>query len=254
MTSTQAEVPTRQPSPGFSVAALILGIVSVLMSPVPGVGLTLGLVGLVLALIARSRSSRRGFAIAGGVMSLVGGLANLLAIAFVIFVLPGISDYVAHSGLDDGASEHQRYTESLDFSEDYLVSTPCYSFTGPEQWINHQPTVRIKDCYTHLEDHGEPDDRGRYVFDPELYGSVTVDPDYGAPDRGGGDFQLDGMGASLTTSSPSESVVRYELTVKMPQSHSNYYGDFDSLSIVLTGSQQQVDRNLARLIDTWRWN
>lgn len=75
---------------GLATAALVLGILSLFLLVVCGVGVLLALVGLILGIVAVTRGGGRGRAVAGIVLSV---LTLLLALLFVLWLTnSGITD------------------------------------------------------------------------------------------------------------------------------------------------------------------
>lgn len=245
-------VPPAPSTRAFAITALVLGILAVALSIIPWVGPSFGLVGVIFAIIALRKRGRKGMGVAGLVLSIIGILAGAIVLLFVAFVFPAIGSAIAHGGYDDGAGENSRYDENYDFSKDYLATTPCYSFTGPKGWINHENPYSVDDCLTNLVDHGDLDDTDRYVFDPEIYGSVAVQPDYNGPTVSSGDIDLDGATASVATDS-LDGWTTETISVTMPQTHKNYYGEFDELIITLRVEDADAEDVLDTLVDTWKW-
>ena len=245
-------VPPAAPTRAFAITALVLGIAAVALSIIPWVGPSLGLVGVVFAIIALRQHRRKGMGVAGLVLSIIGILAGAVVLLFVAFVFPAIGSAIAHGGYDDGAGENQRYNEDYDFSKDYLATTPCYSFTGSKGWINHENPYSVDDCLTNLVDHGGLDSTDRYIFDAEAYGSVLVEPDYNGPTVSSGDIDLDGATASVATDS-LDGWTTETISVTMPQTHKNYYGEFDELILIVRAKNADIDDLVSQVVDTWKW-
>jgi len=84
-----AQPPVGQPS-GLSIGSMITGILAIIMSFVPILGLLLGITAIILGILALKQPAGRGFTIAGIVTGGVGALINifaitLLAISFSLF-------------------------------------------------------------------------------------------------------------------------------------------------------------------------
>ena len=242
----------------FGVITLIVGILAVPLIVWPWVGLGVGLAGIVLHLLTRSRSRGSHLAVVGFALSIFGAAGNVVVILVVSLVFPAIGSWIAHGGYDDNAGENSRYNEQYDLSRDYLIDTPCYSFTGPEGWINHQNDYFDADCRTSLEDHGPLDDSGRYVFDSragtDLYGSVLVSAQFASTGSIGDDVQLDGVDASLSRTEGTDEVMpTITIDVEMPEAKSNYYGQFDRLQIVIEAAPDEIDELLDQVVDSWQW-
>lgn len=85
--------PSRTRANGLGVASLVCGTVGLLLSPLPFVGLSIGIVALVLGLVARGRIKRgaagsRGGVVAGIVLAtaavVVGGAVSILLVFVVV--------------------------------------------------------------------------------------------------------------------------------------------------------------------------
>jgi hypothetical protein len=78
-------------SNGLAVAALVLGIVSLVLFFIPGFGFLLGVVAIVLGALGIARANKmagkqRGVAIAGLVCGAIGVIVNVLFIALIVNV------------------------------------------------------------------------------------------------------------------------------------------------------------------------
>jgi Domain of unknown function (DUF4190) len=83
------------PRNGFGVAALVLGIVSILLFP--GLGIILGLLGIIfgilgIRLVSKGEATNNGMAIAGVVLSAVGLVLGALLIGFAVTYWPRVDD------------------------------------------------------------------------------------------------------------------------------------------------------------------
>ena len=249
----------------WAVAALAVGIASLVLCLIPWLGLILGIAGVVLGIIAVRTAVSKGVAITGLGFGIAGIAAGVAVLLFVYLALPAIGTWAQRQGLDDGATENSRY-DDYDASKDYLVSTPCYSFTGPEGWINHQPTYATKDCQTNLESWGDLQPDGTVTFDRlgDVYGYVTVRAAFTADSitHTGTAIRLDGADADLvetsgTNTSPSHdniTATKTEIMVELPHPEKNYDGTFSVLFIEIAASDDQVQDVVHRLVDTWKWN
>ena len=79
--------PSGPPAKGLAIASLILGIVGLLTSWIIGMGFVPGLVGLILAIVARKKGNKTGLIIAGLILSIIAILASF---AFVCLVCIGV--------------------------------------------------------------------------------------------------------------------------------------------------------------------
>lgn len=254
MTPTPPARPRTHP---IGVATLVVGILAALLAIWPWVGLGVGVVGIVLYIVGRVGQKSSGVALAGLIMSTIGAAGNVLVILIVAFVFPAIGSWVAHGGYDDNAGENSRYDEDYDLSTDYLIDTPCYSFTGPQGWINHQNDYFDADCRANLEDHGALDDSGRYEFDsfgPNIYGQVSVQPNFGEQTLQSADIELDGVDATLvTTRNVADTMDVVSIELLTPRTFTNYYGSFDALIITVEAPTADIDEIVDELVDSWRW-
>jgi hypothetical protein len=187
------------------------------------------------------------------VLSITGAAGNVLVILLVTFVFPSISSSIAHGGYDDGAGENNRYDEDYDLGSDHLIETPCFSFTGPAGWINHQKDAYDADCAASLEDHGPLDASGRYQFG-ESYASVRVSPVYDDLITGSDPIELDGAAATAeTTASEQGSLSQVVISVVMPERRTNYYGEFEALSVEISAPPEDLDALVDQVVGSWTW-
>ncbi len=249
--------PPRPRTHPIAIVGLIVGILAVLTIIWPWVGLGIALVGVALYVVGRVLKRSSGVALAGLITSMIGGAGNVLVILVVLFVFPAIGSWIAHGGYDDNAGENSRYDEDYDLSQDYLIDTPCFSFTGPEGWINHQNDYFDADCRANLEDHGPRDDSGRYVFDtygPNIYGSVSVQPNFGEQTLRSHDIELDGVDAAYAkVRNDADTMDLVTIELPTPHTESNYYGEFDALYITVEAPTDDIDAIVDELVDSWRW-
>jgi hypothetical protein len=93
--------PHQRKGGGLATASLVLGIVSLFLLLICGIGVLTAIVGIVLGIIAVVRGVARGRAIAGIVLS---ALALLLALAFVV--------WLSSSGVGDCFDDRRYPTQS----------------------------------------------------------------------------------------------------------------------------------------------
>lgn len=74
---------------GYAIAGLVLGILSVVFSCCYGIGVILGVVGLILAILARKSGNKEGVCTAGIVLSIIGVVLGI--IMFILTVIVGLS-------------------------------------------------------------------------------------------------------------------------------------------------------------------
>ena len=83
--------PQSEEGGGQAIAGLVLGIVSIVLSWTPVIGLIAGVVGLILSLMGRKSFSRRTIAIVGLILSIIGGVFSLCGSGFWLLVLIGVA-------------------------------------------------------------------------------------------------------------------------------------------------------------------
>ena len=108
-------------SKGMAVASLVLGIISVVIAaffgPLAWLGIVLGVVGLVLAVLAKKKG-KSGMATAGLVLSIIG-----LALSAIIFIactacacaVDNAVEDALGADLDDALSQLENELENLEF-------------------------------------------------------------------------------------------------------------------------------------------
>lgn len=84
-----------QPSNGIGIGAMVVGIVGLVLSWIPFLGLVLGIVALVLGIVGirkvnRREATNKGMAITGVV---TGAIATLIGIFFLIVVVIAVDDF-----------------------------------------------------------------------------------------------------------------------------------------------------------------
>jgi len=73
----------KHPLHGFAIASLVLGIVAMVL-PVPVLGALIGVIGLVFAIVAKTKGHRGGMSTAGLVVSIIG---TFMAISYTLTML-----------------------------------------------------------------------------------------------------------------------------------------------------------------------
>jgi len=84
--NNQASAP--QMSNGIAIAAMVVGIIAILLSFVPFAGLTLGATAIVLGIIGLKKAASKGMSIAG---LITGGLASLSNLVIIIMIFMGLT-------------------------------------------------------------------------------------------------------------------------------------------------------------------
>ena len=77
------------PGKGMATGSLVLGIVSIVFS---GPGIILGIIGLILAIIAKKKGFAGGTGTAGLILSIIGIVFGIIAIAFFALLMIGIAE------------------------------------------------------------------------------------------------------------------------------------------------------------------
>ena len=95
---------------GFSIAALVLGIIALVLCCIWYVSIPCGIIALILGIIGL-KSSKRGFSIAGIITGIIGTLALIiiLILSFGIYIFNNATDGVIDSSTYDDYSSYYRY-------------------------------------------------------------------------------------------------------------------------------------------------
>lgn len=72
-------------TPGLAIAALVMGIISIVLTCCCGGGIIFGIAGLIMAIIA-NKQSKSGVGTAGLICSIVGIVFNVFSMIYYIFV------------------------------------------------------------------------------------------------------------------------------------------------------------------------
>ncbi len=72
-------------TPGLAIAALVMGIIAIVMTCCCGGGIIFGIAGLIMAIIA-NKQSKSGVGTAGLICSIVGIVFNVFSMIYYIFV------------------------------------------------------------------------------------------------------------------------------------------------------------------------
>jgi len=94
----------QQEGNGMAVAAMVLGILGLVLSFVAGAGFICGLLGLIFGIIGIKKAGRiggkgKGMALTGLITGSIGMLINLIIIAVVVFVLIAAGEDASNSPL-----------------------------------------------------------------------------------------------------------------------------------------------------------
>ena len=95
---------------GFAIAALVLGIVSIVLACVWFLSIPCGILAIILGALSL-KSSKRGFSIAGIITGIIGTLALIiiLILSFGIYIFNNATDGVIDSSTYDDYSSYYRY-------------------------------------------------------------------------------------------------------------------------------------------------
>jgi hypothetical protein len=161
--------PISSPRGGLAIASLVVGIAAFVLGLVPFAGVVIGATGMVLSLIAVFGPARRGFSIAGLALSAIASATNVIVLIVALILSPGATSL---------AKRAISHLHSLPAVSGQHITTPCYSFDGPRNFINNQPDSDGTDCYTNLELWGEMAEDGtvRNTGVGTILGQVSVEP------------------------------------------------------------------------------
>ncbi len=161
--------PKLSPAGGLAIASLVVGIVALALGLVPFAGIALGVTGVIIGIIAVIKPARVGLTVTGIALSTIAIIVNLAVLAAMLFASPG--------GAELG-KRTMKYLSSLPTVSGQRVTTPCYSFEGPRNFINNQSKTATADCSTALQLWGEMDADGkvRNTGGGIILGEVSVEP------------------------------------------------------------------------------
>ena len=94
----------------MAVAALVLGIVSLVFCFIPGIGIVgpiVGIVGIILGALAKKKGEKKGMATAGLVCAIIGTALSLIAYIACVACVNAATAAVGASGLEDIVSQLQ---------------------------------------------------------------------------------------------------------------------------------------------------
>ncbi|HPM52686.1 MAG TPA: DUF4190 domain-containing protein [Rhodoglobus sp.] len=257
---------------GFGIASLATGIVSVVFAVV--VGFIAGALAIILGIVGLKRRAGRSLSIAGIVTGAIGmSLSVVLVIALVAYF----------ASTRNGSTDAQ--SPSRDTVEFQNLSTPCYEFDGPSNFINNLSDDRIAACFTKLQLWGEKTEDGQILPTGagEVFGTVNVEAvstefvDESAPDGDLADFQaflesdyllesgqsitdtmattLDGTPAIVTYLVPNSDLtqLRVVITVMPQRSHSAGDQEIGAFLITVSTEESNGEQILDRLVESWTW-
>ena len=95
---------------GFAIAALVLGIVSIVLACVWFLSIPCGILAIIFGALSL-KSSKRGFSIAGIITGIIGTLALIiiLILSFGIYIFNNATDGIIDSSTYDDYSSYYRY-------------------------------------------------------------------------------------------------------------------------------------------------
>lgn len=105
---------TNNQTGGLAIAALVLGIISILLCWFAPIAMPASIVGIILAVIALSKKQSRGMSIAGMITSIVGGILAILLVALVLMMFSAVDHYDSFSADDDPGFAPYPYAEEGD--------------------------------------------------------------------------------------------------------------------------------------------
>jgi len=263
-----------QAAGGLAIAALIVGIAAFLTGLIPGLGLVLGIVGVVLAILVLRGTRGRGLAVGGLVGSIIAILSNIVMIVILIVVYPAAQQIVDES--EQLGDEPAAITTQA-------IDTPCYSFEGPASYINDVNDAAIAACSTQLELWGELDEDGTFTNTGvgAIWGTVTVEPIRVSTSDAWSDGTLDGtmeflnadfipslgtvisdergelggQEANITVVDSTEEETTHKAAVVAygPTAYPTENGEVQVVVISFTTVEDDGEEILQQLLDTWEW-
>lgn len=280
---------------GLAIAALILGIAAFVLGLVPIVGIVLGITGVVLGILAVRRPVRRGLGWGGLILGAFGALISIVT-TFLILVLPLIvvSAAQSESSSPDSPSDSQTAPDAVDPGDEELYSTvsgqvidtPCWTYDGPEYFVNNISQTNADACNGALELWGEWEGD---VFVPTgagiVAGQIQVDPvlsTNSALVSAGGDVDafidgietgqnyfsqqgevlalheattIGGLPANITRidSNAADTQTRVFITVLVPEPYATTNGDVSAFLISVTTPYANGEEQVQQVLDTWEW-
>lgn len=172
---------------GLAIAALVVGIIAFLTGLIPILGIVLAAAAIVLGIIAVRRKQGRPLSITGLVLSGIAFVTGIVVLLSWAIFIPAAID----AGVEqiDGWSEELATTEPHDTEEvtdhtDYslvdgqIIETPCWSYNGPQYFVNNISDATAEACVGTLELWGEEAADGDILATGSgaVYGQVGVEP------------------------------------------------------------------------------
>lgn len=111
---------TAPPSNGFAVAALVLGIVSILMFWTFGIGVVVGVLAVVFGILGRKRAKdmpgdgKAGLAMAGLITGALGVLGGIAFIVLLVAAAEELDDFEFNTDPADGVCNPDRIFQDPD--------------------------------------------------------------------------------------------------------------------------------------------
>jgi len=284
---------------GIAIAALIVGIAAFVLGLVPILGIVLGIAGVVLGIIAVRRPIRRGLGWAGLILSAFGALVSIVT-TFLLLVLPLILFSASQSESSPSDSYSDSQTQESDEPDavtpgdeelystvsGQIIDTPCWTYDGPENFVNNISQTNADACNGALELWGEWDGD---VFVPtgagEVAGQIQVDPVLStnpALVAAGGDVDafidgietgqsyfsqqgevlalheattIGGLPANITRIDSDVEVTqtRVFITVLVPEPYATANGEVSAFLISVTTPYDNGEEQVQQVLDTWEW-
>ncbi len=128
-----------QPGSGLAIAALVVGIVSLVLFCIPYIALPAAVVAVVLGAVARSKASRgeaegKGMATAGLICGIISGLLAILLVAGALAFM----GFAAKKGIDVQKMMEQEMQKQQRMNE----SQPGGD-VAPQSWLNTEKPDRV---------------------------------------------------------------------------------------------------------------
>lgn len=105
---------TNNQTGGFAIAALVLGIISILLCGFAPIAMPASIVGIILAVIALSKKQSRGMSIAGMITSIVGGILAIIVVVIVLMMFSAADHYDSFSTDDEPGFAPYPYADEGD--------------------------------------------------------------------------------------------------------------------------------------------